>query len=191
MNKLAKGAIAGAAGIALLLGGAGTFAFWNDQAAVSGGTIVAGNLTVVNDGTAGVWKDQTGTTIAIASYRIVPGDTLTYTDDLTVTAVGNNLTASLALGAQAVTPSSAAAADTQLASYLTDNAVLAASGTGITGTSPGPYTVTAGATGVTQVVTVTVTLAFPRGTAGQYNDAKLGSVNLSNMNVTLSQTFPS
>ncbi|WP_066040282.1 alternate-type signal peptide domain-containing protein [Herbiconiux solani] len=188
MNKLAKGAIAGAAGIALLLGGAGTFAYWNDQAQVSGGTIVAGNLQVVNDGTAGVWKDQTGSAINIATYKIVPGDTLTYTDDLTVTAVGNHLTATLGLGAQSIAGSTSATADTRLASYLTKNAVLAASGTGVTGT--GPYTITAGATGVTSVVTVTATIAFPRGAEGEYNDAKLGSVNLSNMNVTLAQTFP-
>ena len=32
MNKLVKGSIAGAAGIALLLGGAGTFALWNADA---------------------------------------------------------------------------------------------------------------------------------------------------------------
>ncbi|WP_440711475.1 alternate-type signal peptide domain-containing protein [Herbiconiux sp. YIM B11900] len=188
MNKLTKAAIAGAAGIALLLGGAGTFAFWNSSAAISGGTITAGDLKVVNDGTAGVWKDQANNTINIATYKIVPGDVLTYTDDLTVTAVGNHLTATLAMGTQSVTAATAGAADVALAGALTDTAVLTATGTGITGTGP-TYTVNASAAPVTSVVTVVATLTFPAGTAGQYNDAKTGAVNLSNFNVTLTQTF--
>lgn len=191
MNKLAKGAIAGAAGIVLLLGGAGTFAFWNSSAGVSGGTVVAGNLQVVNDGTAGVWEDQTGATIDIANYRIVPGDVLTYTDDLTVTAVGDHLQATLALGPNSVTPSDGGTSgpDYDLAQALQKTAVLDASGAGITGTSPGPYTVAPGTTPVVRTVTVTVTLTFPQGTAGQYNSTKLGSVDLSNMDVTLTQIF--
>ena len=56
MNKLLKGSIAGAAGIALLLGGAGTFALWNDTAAASGGTVQSGNLSVVLNGSP-AWKD--------------------------------------------------------------------------------------------------------------------------------------
>ena len=32
MNKLVKGSIAGAAGIILLMGGAGSLAYWNDSA---------------------------------------------------------------------------------------------------------------------------------------------------------------
>ena len=35
MNKLVKGSIAGAAGIALLLGGAGTLALWNADAYIA------------------------------------------------------------------------------------------------------------------------------------------------------------
>lgn len=188
MNKLTKAAIAGAAGIALLLGGAGTFAFWNSSAAVSGGTITAGDLKVVNDGPAGVWKDQANNTIDIGTYKIVPGDVLTYTDDLTVTAVGGHLTATLGFGAQSITAASSAAADVALAGELTDTAVLTASGAGITGTGP-TYTINASTAPVSSVVTVVVTLTFPQGTAGQYNDAKTGAVNLSDFNVTLTQTF--
>ena len=44
MNKLVKGAVAGAAGIALLLGGAGTFALWNASTNVSTGSISTGTL---------------------------------------------------------------------------------------------------------------------------------------------------
>jgi alternate signal-mediated exported protein len=189
MNKLAKGAIAGAAGVVLLLGGAGTFAFWNSTANVAGGSIVAGNLLVANTGAAGVWTDQNDVVITIATYRIVPGDTLTYTDDLTVTAVGDNLVATLDLAGGAITPTTAGnAADVALAGYLADSATLTATGTGISGASP-TYTIVAGTAGVSQVVTVSVELDFPFGAvAGVENDAKLGSVNLSNMAVTLTQT---
>ena len=189
MNKLAKGAIAGAAGVVLLLGGAGTFAFWNSTANVAGGTIVAGNLLVENTGGAGVWTDQNGVTVNIATYRIVPGDTLTYTDDLTVTAIGDNLEATLDFAEGSIAPTVPGdAEDEALAGYLEDSAELDATGTGISGASP-TYTIVAGAAGVTQVVTVTVELDFPFGAvAGAENDAKLGSVNLSNMAVTLTQT---
>jgi alternate signal-mediated exported protein len=189
MNKLTKGAIAGAAGVVLLLGGAGTFAFWNSTASVAGGSIVAGNLLVANTGAAGVWTDQNDTVIDIATYRIVPGDTLTFTDDLTVTAVGDNLTATLGLAGGSIAPTTVGnAADVALAGYLVDNATLDATGTGISGTSPS-YTIVAGTAGVSQVVTVSVELDFPFGTvAGVENNAKLGSVNLSDMAVTLTQT---
>lgn len=44
MNKATKGAVAaGAAGI-LLLGGAGTFALWEDNASITGGTVSTGHL---------------------------------------------------------------------------------------------------------------------------------------------------
>ncbi|GAA2237404.1 alternate-type signal peptide domain-containing protein [Herbiconiux moechotypicola] len=191
MNKLAKGAIAGAAGLVLLLGGAGTFAYWNSTADIAGGTITAGNLLVENTGGAGVWTDQNGTTINIATYRIVPGDTLTYTDTLTVTAVGNNLVAELALGPESIAPADGGVpADVALAGFLEDGAVLTATGTGISGASP-TYTVTAGTAGVSSVVTVAVTLAFPNAnTAGAENTAKLGAVDLSDMTLTLTQTAP-
>ena len=55
MNKIIKGSIAGAAGIALLLGGAGTFALWNDSTSVQGGKIKAGNLALVNQ--TGAWTE--------------------------------------------------------------------------------------------------------------------------------------
>jgi alternate signal-mediated exported protein len=93
MNKLVKGSIAGAAGIALLLGGAGTFALWNATATVSAQTITAGTLTLTAN-TDGVWKQGT-TTITPSSYRIIPGSTLVFTQTLTVNAVGDGLTADL------------------------------------------------------------------------------------------------
>lgn len=99
MNKTTKGAIAGAAGIVLLLGGAGTFALWNDSTSFDGGTITSGTLSI-DDSATGAWKDVSsdgpvgGTAIAdIDAFRVVPGDTLAYTQNITIHATGDNLLA--------------------------------------------------------------------------------------------------
>ena len=182
MNKLLKGAIAGAAGVALLLGGAGTFAMWTDSATVDGGTIVAGNLDVTTDMSSGGWSDADGS-IDLTTFVAVPGDVLTYTKDVEVTATGDNLVATLALGAGAITPSSSAAADSALAGYLTETAVLSVTGASITGAGP-TYTVSEGS----GVATVTVTITFPKhATAGAENGTMDGSVSLAGLDVTLTQ----
>lgn len=193
MNKLAKGAIAGAAGVALLLGGAGTFAFWNSTADIAGGTITAGDLLVEQDGTAGVWVNQLGTVIDIADYRIVPGDTLTFTDDVLVTAVGDTLEATLGLGGGSIASDGTAAGDA-LAARLTAGAVVTATGPGITAAAaPNTYDIVAadgtGGSIVDQEVTLAVTITFPFAgdPATQDNPAKNGVVSLAGMNITLTQ----
>lgn len=44
MKKLTKGTIAAGVGVALLLGGGTTLAYWNDSVNMAGSTIQAGNL---------------------------------------------------------------------------------------------------------------------------------------------------
>jgi alternate signal-mediated exported protein len=112
---------------------------------------------------------------------------LTFTKTVNVTATGNNLVATLGLGAASITPTSASAADVALAAYLTKSAVLSATGTGIAA-SGANYVITAGTSGVTSTVTVTATITFPKNaTAGFENNTKLGSVSLADMAVTLNQ----
>ena len=189
MNKLLKGAIAGTAGIALLLGGAGTFALWNSSANVDGGTIVAGNLAITASPTAGSWSVNGGTArTTMTGYKIVPGDVIVYTKSMNITATGDNLVATLGIAPASISATSTSApADVALAAYLTKTAVLTATGTGIS-TGGAPYTVTAGTAGVTQPVSVAVTITFPKSTtAGFENTTKLGSVNLDALAVTLTQ----
>lgn len=81
MNKLTKAAIAGAAGIALLLGGAGSLAYWNDSADVTSTSINSGSLSVEVESAA---RDTT-----ITDW--VPGDTATYTANVKVVAAGDNI----------------------------------------------------------------------------------------------------
>jgi alternate signal-mediated exported protein len=96
-STIIKGSAAIALGAALLLGGGGTLANWNASATQTPGEIVAGDLNLVNATSAGVWKDRDGDTIAdIANYKVVPGDKLTYTQDLTVTLKGAKMAANIA-----------------------------------------------------------------------------------------------
>ena len=93
-STLIKGSAAIALGAALLLGGGGTLANWNAEATTTPGTIVAGDLNVQDR--SGVWTDRAGDTIDITTYKVVPGDKLTYTQDLTVTLKGNKMAANVA-----------------------------------------------------------------------------------------------
>ncbi|WOF22624.1 alternate-type signal peptide domain-containing protein [Microbacterium betulae] len=189
MKKIVKASIAAAAGVTLLLGGAGTFATWNTSATAQGATVVSGNLVVEDAGTEGVWTaNGSQTPISIDDYTLVPGDTLTYTKTMSITAEGDSLQATLGLSPASITAADpTSATDQALASYLTANATLGATGEGISGTGS-TFTVTPGAGTVDEDVTVSVTLAFPYEDAdGGHNAAMLGAVSLSDLTVTLTQ----
>jgi alternate signal-mediated exported protein len=101
MRKATKGAIAAAAGGALLLGGAGTLAFWTDTATTPGGTLTAGSLSLTPDTCADDWVLDTGEDVAgevfdPATDTLVPGDVLTRECTFTIGAVGNHLRATVA-----------------------------------------------------------------------------------------------
>ena len=93
MNKLVKGSIAAAAGITLLMGGAGSLALWNDSADLTGGSVSTGELNIISNGD-GAWTDN------IALW--VPGDEDTYTETFTIEAAGDNLSFELAADYTAV-----------------------------------------------------------------------------------------
>ena len=183
MNKLTKGAIATAAAVILLMGGAGTLASWNSSAnAGSSQTITAGALKVTAN-TDGVWKSGT-TTITPSTFKIVPGDSITYTQTFDLVASGDNLLFTLA-----VTPGTIAAnststpADVALASALNGSSAFTVAGSNIaTSTTAGTYKV---ATAGTTTVTVTLTVTFPYASA---NSSQTGAVTFGNGAVTVTQT---
>ncbi|QIK63346.1 alternate-type signal peptide domain-containing protein [Leucobacter viscericola] len=178
MNKLTKSSIAAAAGIALLMGGAGTLAFWNDTIdAGTTGTISAGTLSLSN-ATAGSWTDQNGKAVDVAAFRAVPGDTLTYKTKVDVAAIGDNLTGTIGIGSASIAPATAGTADTQLAALLTDSATFT-----VNGAAGSTFT----ATGTAQAIDVTVTVEWPSGTPAADNLAKLGSVSLADFAITATQ----
>ena len=92
MNKSTKGAIAASAAAVLLLGGAGSLAYWNAEGDIAGGTITAGELKLTAP-VAGVWT-LNGTNVPdVSTVKIVPGDKLVYTGEWTIKATGQNLKA--------------------------------------------------------------------------------------------------
>lgn len=176
MNKLTKAAIAGAAGIALLLGGAGSLAFWNDSAGMGGASITAGTLTISSN-TDGAWTND-GNPVDLTTFRAVPGDELVFTATFNVTATGDNLSATVGITGDSIVAASASGADTALAGLLTESASFLVDGVSTT--------TVVGAAG-TQVVTVSVTVTWPDGTSAADNAAKNGAVDLTAMTITLTQ----
>jgi len=186
MNKLTKAAIAGGLGIALLLGGAGTLATWNTSANISGGTIVAGSLTIGTATSTG-WSvsHTTGTITTVTPLTLTngiftvtsggtaftssPGDKLIYASTVPLTVTGTNLAATLSLtsGAIAAVTSTVPAtqiANNALASALLNSVVFTAStASALTNTAPPatPQLYTYNLVTGTQNVAITATMTFP------------------------------
>lgn len=95
MNKAVKGALAGGAAVALLLGGAGTLAYWTADDTVAADDITTGKLTLANgectDWEYAAGKAGAGTTVV----KAVPGDVVTSTCSYAVDAEGDNLVAGI------------------------------------------------------------------------------------------------
>lgn len=158
MNKLVKASVASAAGIALLMGGAGSLALWNDSATVSSGTVSTGELSLTSNG-AGSWAN------GIALW--VPGDTDTYTETFTVVASGDNIDAQISAAYTGVSTNG-----------ITSSSTIVVAGE--TPSAPGVYTLDAG----TYTVTVTVNVSFNAN--GQANQ-NIAAQPLGNVAVTLQQ----
>ena len=162
MNKFAKGAIATGAAMVLLMGGAGSLAYWNASSSFSAGSISSGSLTIT-PGT-GSWNNSIA--------KIVPGDSRTYTKTFTITAVGDNLHANVSTNIDAITNGiTGATANTTF--VLVDSLSAPVTPTaGVYAIAEGTYTLTA-----------TITVNFPTSaTAGQN-----GTLNLNNVAVTVQQ----
>lgn len=93
MNKMIKGSVAGAAGVALLMGGFGTYALWTDEAVLGSQTVSSGVLDIVDVGSP-VWADVSAERVDgdwDASEAMVPGDTVTMSRDVVLDVEGKNL----------------------------------------------------------------------------------------------------
>lgn len=104
MNKSAKGAVAAAAAGVLLLGGAGSLAYWSDSDGVAGGTFNSGSLSLTALNTCNAWtidsdEDAPGATFDPLSDLLVPGDKITKECTFTVDATGDHLRATVAAAA--------------------------------------------------------------------------------------------
>jgi alternate signal-mediated exported protein len=100
MNKMVRGSVAGAAGVALLMGSFGTFALWQDEAGVQGAGITSGTLSITAGQT--VWKDESARAPqrwSLDDALVVPGDTITRTQTFVVEATGANMMGELSFTA--------------------------------------------------------------------------------------------
>ncbi len=182
MNRSTKGAIAAAAAAVLLLGGAGSLAYWTADGEVGGDTITSGSFSLTQVGVCADadWKLDAGEDVAGATFdpstdTIVPGDVLTKECDFTLEAVGEHLRATPTVTTAAAitgTINPAAAGDVTVAGTFSDAA-------------GDPITVVTEAND-TDVLTAKITMTFPLGTTVD-NASQSKTAILSNYKVTLEQ----
>jgi len=124
MNKATKGALAAAAAGTLMLGGAGTLAYWTGTGTVNGATIVSGQVTMAspvcdNATSAGTheWKysggSHDGDDFDPATAEVVPGDVIVKVCDVELTTSGDHIKVKLAANTPALNDA-ASTLDTEL-----------------------------------------------------------------------------
>lgn len=174
-SKTLKAAGAAVAAGVLLLGGAGTLAYWSADASVTGDDIAAGQLSLTGAACDETWVLNGGTAYTTGTL-IVPGDTLTKECSYTITATGENLQADLTANEPAGTGLVGA---TLGAAYTVDDP---------TDTTDTPAAVTQ----ITEdndgdVLTATLTVDFPYGTEVD-NTSQGMSATLDAYTITAEQT---
>lgn len=165
MKKSTKGLVAAGAAAALLLGGAGTLAYWTADDTVDGGTLSSGSIVLGTPECGEGWVHSTSDPVR-AVDQVVPGDTIALTCTVTLDLEGDNIGATLEI----TEPTT----DGALASLL-DFSTVTLSGTGVVAnevSGSGEY-----------VITATVTAEYPYGTeadnSGQgITDEDLGELEL-------------
>jgi alternate signal-mediated exported protein len=185
-KKATKAVVATALGVALLAAGGGSFANWSDSQSYSRTDINSGRLELTSKG--GVLKNSQGTLVNPATYAIVPGEVLTFSDTVTITAEGDVLAATLstnaanvlagAIGADAAAVSDR---DRDLAAALVASQVLTVDGTVVDPAHP--FAVTAANNGDELDVQLQVT--FPDSVTGL--TAQDATANLGGLQVVLTQ----
>ncbi|PVE76057.1 alternate-type signal peptide domain-containing protein [Microbacterium testaceum] len=171
-----------AAGTALLLGGAGTYAFWSTEVALDAAPVSSGDLDLSLGDAEWTLQGVLGQAQPvgdITSVRIVPGDVLTLRQTLDVTLVGDTIEADLEA-------SLGGTFDAGLGEYLDVQLSLAGFGSMVDATTyhlvEGDVTDQDG----TQTVEATLTVTFDPLTSGR--NGVNSSVNLEDVVFTLTQT---
>lgn len=201
MNRTTKASIATATGIVLLLGGAGSLAYWNSSADVGAlnQSVKAGTLNVAagagqwdrsfwNGATPSVQVGPTVTNVALGQQLIVPGNKLTYTQTFTITAEGQDLYFTMA----SVNPLLGTGITNATITPVTLSALNVTTGA-LTGPSVnGAYHVTSTDGKAVATFTATYSVTWPFGTVppsstGGDNASKGATVTLGQGSITLTQ----
>lgn len=171
-RRIHKAIVAGVLGIGLLAAGGGTFAKWYETEQIGSGNITAGRLdmTVASP----IWTaNGNPTPIDLATFKMVPGDALTYKTNVTPTLEGDNLQALLTVDKATITG--------DLAKFLTvDTTVGGLPNKALTETDSGSAA----------PVVVTLVLPFTTGDGTGGATGENTSVDLTSMALTLTQVDP-
>ncbi len=179
MKKSTKGLVATGAAAVLLLGGAGSLAYWTDNDIVDGGTIASGSIDLTNVSCATDWTydDSTGTSTTTVTNGIVPGDTIVKQCTADLVLVGDHIGATVDISDASLTSLKGLADELTVTAALTDPASGSVSGTG------------------THAVTIDITVDFPYGTVsspdpltGADNDSQIDTATLDDITLVAVQT---
>lgn len=174
MRRTTKGALAASGAAVLLLGGAGTVAFWSDDGTVDGGTIAAGTLTLSDLDCADTWTEGADTDVQL----LVPGDTVTKACTGTITMTGDHIAATVALDDSSVATAEAAFNDAAPDAVNVDAVDITADLTG------GGTVTTSGA------VSITITVDWPYGASADNESQGVSTSALNGLVVTAVQADP-
>lgn len=127
MKRSTKGALAASAAGILLLGGAGSLAFWSATVSVPGGTIASGELKLSTPACGDGWLLDAGEATASDPYapgdQVVPGDVITKVCTFDITALGDHLRATLGVTGGDFAAANALTADLDIAATFQIDAV--------------------------------------------------------------------
>ena len=184
MKKSTKSIAAGSAGALLLVAGIGTYAMWNDSAAINADNVGSGELDI--EATAIDWGAVPPPTLW------VPNDSISGVTTVTLTLAGDNLESVLTIDPASIKPADpSSAADLALVAALSvEIAPGAVTGGGsLASDGQGGYTVepTDKTTQATLEVPVTVTISMDD---VDQQIAQNGQVDLSELAFALTQTAP-
>lgn len=173
MNKFVKGSVAAGAGLVLLLGGAGSLAYWSSSTDLGASTISAGALGIA--ATDGAW--------APAIDEWVPGDESTYSTTLTLTAEGDSIEGTIVLDSDSIVITPAAADQFEI--VLGQGAAATTTGTGTVVFDDATETFTFDGPG-TYTIPVQIAVVFPFQTTEQ-NGSKNATVDFSGVSFIATQ----
>jgi alternate signal-mediated exported protein len=187
MKKSTKGALAAGAAAALLLGGAGSLAYWTAVGNADGGSITAGTLTL-SAGTCDDWTYAAGAANAGNPVVLfVPGDKVTTTCTFTIGATGDNLSASITAPTTlnvTTTPSGTSFQADVTTAYQIDGTTI----------DPSTRKVTSADNGTDLTATFDVTIPYGTDESGtpkvNANDTQAITAALDSLTVTLTQDDP-
>jgi len=180
MNKAAKGVLAAGAGVALLVGGGGTLAFWSDTETIPGGlNVTSGELKLgaPDCGAGWVLDAGTATEAPYVAQLLVPGDTLTKVCSIDLIATGEHLEATLALDATSWAAANALTGELAASSAFLVNG---ASTTTVTEADALPAT--------TNEIVATIEVVFTGATATNASQALSAALN--DLSFTATQAHP-